>query len=56
VDDAIRFVSHKSKEKTLDNGKEDDEESKEPNCNEDEDQLEEKQQEETGEITINKVF
>jgi hypothetical protein len=45
VDDAIRFVSDKSKDK---------EESNEPNY-EDKDQLEEEQEEETGEIT-NHVF
>ena len=57
----ISIVSHKSKEKTLDNGKEDDEESKEPDYDEDEDQLEGKQEEETGGITTvtattNQVF
>ena len=55
VEDAIRFVSQMSKEKLkLASGKDDEEESKEPDC--DEDQLEEKQEEETGEITTNSVF
>jgi hypothetical protein len=60
VDDAIRFVSQKSKEEPLANSDEDDkEESKEPDYDEDEDQLEEEQEEETGETTaaiINQVF
>jgi hypothetical protein len=60
VDDAIRFVSQKSKEETLANSDENDkEESKEPDYDEDEDQLEEEQEEETGETTaatINQVF
>jgi hypothetical protein len=59
VDDAIRFVSNKSKDtprSASSNDKE--EESKEPDYDEDQDQLEE-QEEETGEITnatINHVF
>jgi hypothetical protein len=53
VDDVIRFVSHKSKEKqkSLDNSNEDGKESNEADYNKDEDQIEEKQEEETGEIT-----
>jgi hypothetical protein len=63
VDDAIRFVAGKSKDKErvkslTDNG--DKEESKEPDYDEDEDedQLEEEQGEEAGEITIttNRIF
>jgi hypothetical protein len=60
VEDAIRFVSSKSKENP--NSNEDDkEESKEPDYDEDEDQIEEEQEEETaGEISItttaNQVF
>jgi predicted transcriptional regulator len=60
VDDAIRFVSQKSKDndklKSFSNSNEDDkEELNEPGYNEeDEDQLEEEQEEETGEMTINK--
>jgi hypothetical protein len=52
VDDAIRFVSSKSKEnrKSSHNGNEDDKESKEPDYDEDRDQLEEEQKEETGEM------
>ena len=66
LDDAIRFVSYKSKEnlKKLPNKEERDsneqqskEESKnEPDYDEDEDQLEEEQEEQTGEITTNQVF
>ena len=51
VDDAIRFVSQKSIDKT----EEDKEESNEPDYDEDKDQLEEEQEEETGETT-NEVF
>jgi Trp operon repressor len=55
VDDAIRFVSGKSKEKSLANSNEGDkEESNEPDY--DQDQLEEEQEEkETGEITTNQA-
>jgi Trp operon repressor len=55
VDDAIRFVSQKSKDKAnIKSAVEDDkEESREPDYNEDEDQLEEEQ---TKEITSNEVF
>jgi hypothetical protein len=66
VDNAIRFVSDKSKDKekmessfTFSNNNEDDKESREPDYEENEDQLEEEQEEETGEanqITINRVF
>jgi hypothetical protein len=66
VDDAIRFVSDKSKDKeklnpsaAADDVEQDKEESNEPDYNEDKDQLEEEQEEETGEIanaTINHVF
>jgi hypothetical protein len=69
VDDAIRFVSEKSKDKekeqvkssssTLDSGNEDNKESNEHDYNDDEksDKVgEEKQEQETGEITINQVF
>jgi hypothetical protein len=59
VDDAIRFVSGKSKEKveSMDSGNEDDKESSEPDYDEDKDQLEEEQEEQTGEITTtNQVF
>jgi hypothetical protein len=59
VDDAIRFVSDTSKEKSSSSSSsnEDNKESKEPDYDEDEDQLEEKQEEETGEkTTTNQVF
>jgi hypothetical protein len=62
VDDAIRFVSGKSKEKvesmeSMDSGNEDDKESSEPDYDEDKDQLEEEQEEQTGEIaTTNQVL
>ncbi|MFL6316260.1 MAG: hypothetical protein ACJ73C_05910 [Nitrososphaeraceae archaeon] len=66
VDDAIRFVSQKSKEKSSDNSNGDEkEESKEPDYDEDKDQLEEEKQEEENyrkvqqqldSITINQVF
>jgi hypothetical protein len=58
VDDAIRFVSQKSKEKLKCD--EDHKGSNEPDYDEDKDQLEEEQEEETGEITVattsNQVF
>ncbi|MFL6425011.1 MAG: hypothetical protein ACJ71R_15655 [Nitrososphaeraceae archaeon] len=58
VDDAIRFVSDRSKdkEKMESSDSNDKEESNEPDYNEDKDQLEEEQEEKTGEIatTINK--
>jgi hypothetical protein len=56
VDDAIKFVCQKFKEKLKSFSS--NEESKEPDYDEDRDQLEEKQEEETGEIvaTTNQVF
>ncbi|MFL6364752.1 MAG: hypothetical protein ACJ719_06055 [Nitrososphaeraceae archaeon] len=60
VDDAIRFVVDRSKEKvklSSSNINEDNkEESNEPDYDEDKDQLEEEQEKETGEMTINQVF
>ena len=58
VDDAIRFVSNKSKDKkNLKSANEDSkEESKEPDYDEDQDQLEKEQKGETGEITTNYIF
>jgi hypothetical protein len=60
VDDAIRFVSSNKFKNSLrsvgDNDEVDKEKSNEPDYDEDQDQLEEKQEEEIGEITINKVF
>ncbi len=63
VDDAIRFVSSKSKEKLKpsDNSNEDEKESNEPDYHEDEDedQIEEEQEEETTEeitATTNQIF
>ena len=58
IGDAIRFASCKSqdKEKTKLAVEGDKEESKEPDYDEDKDQLEEKQEEEAGEITTNEVF
>ena len=62
VDDAIRFVSSRSKEnlKSSTNNENEKEESNKPDYNEDKDQLEEEQEEETGEITSattrNQVF
>jgi predicted transcriptional regulator len=57
VDDAIRFVSQISKEKLKSSfSNEHEKELNEPDYNEDQDQLEEKQEEETGEITTNQVF
>ena len=57
VDDAIRFVSQKSKDnvESKDSGNEDDKESNEPDYDQDKDQLEE-QEEETGQVTTNQVF
>jgi hypothetical protein len=54
VDDAIRFVSPKTKEKLKSSTERDKEESNEPDYDEDKNQLEEKQGEETN--TINQVF
>ena len=63
VDDAIRFVFQKFREKLRlsanEDSEHDKEESSEPDYGEDEDQLEEEQEEETGEINeaiINQVF
>jgi predicted transcriptional regulator len=67
VDDAIRFVSQKSKDNeklkrssySSSNRNEDDdkkEESKEPDYDEDKDQIEEEQEEETGEITATTTY
>jgi hypothetical protein len=52
VDDAIRFVSQRSKEKIKSSNEVDKEESKEPDYDVDKDQLEK----ETGEITTNQLF
>jgi hypothetical protein len=57
IDDAVRFVSQISKEKLKSSfSNEHEKELNEPDYNEDQDQLEEKQEEETGEITTNQVF
>jgi hypothetical protein len=58
VDDAIRFVSNSRDNQKLKSasGKDDQEESNEPDYDEDKDQLEEEQEKETGEMTINQVF
>jgi predicted transcriptional regulator len=56
VDDAIRFVSQKSKERLKSTSGEDDKEPKEPGYNDDRDRLEEEQEERTGEITTNQLF
>jgi hypothetical protein len=59
VDDAIRFVSDKSKENlkpSANDSEYDKEESNEPNYNEDKDQLEEEQEEESAETTVNQIF
>jgi hypothetical protein len=59
VDDAIRFVSSKTKENLKSSTECDREESKETGYDEDEDQLEKEHEEETGainEATINRVF
>jgi hypothetical protein len=55
VDDAIRFVSQKSKEKveSMDSCNENSKESREPDYDH---KLEEEQEEETEEITTNHVF
>jgi hypothetical protein len=56
ITDAIKFVQT-NKEKLMSNKKEDDKESREPDYNEDKDQLEEEQEEKTGEKEItNQVF
>jgi hypothetical protein len=59
VDDAIRFVSQKSKEKlksSANDSEQDKEESNEPDYGEDKDQLGNEQEEEAREITTNEVF
>jgi hypothetical protein len=59
VDDAIRFVSQKSKGNAESSSSRSSGDDKEPKYNEDKDQLEEEQEEQTGEIaetTINHVF
>ena len=54
VDDAIRFISDRQKEKLKSSAGNDNEESREPDYDEDKDQLEEEQ--EVGGTTINQVF
>jgi predicted transcriptional regulator len=56
VDDAIRFVSQKPIKYSSSSSDEDVKESNEPDYGEDKDQLEDEQEEETGEITTNHVF
>ena len=60
LDDAIRFVSEKSKQKiessSYNSNEHDEEELKEPDYDEDEDQLEGKREEETDWVTTNEVF
>jgi hypothetical protein len=59
IDDAIRFVSsNKAKGKLTPSGdsNEDDKQSSEPNYDEDQDQLDEEQEGEAEETTINQVF
>jgi Trp operon repressor len=56
VDDAIRFVSSKPKGNLKSSAGDDKEESNEPDYDEDQDQLKEGQEEETGEVTTNQVF
>jgi hypothetical protein len=57
VDDAIRFVSSKTKENPKPSTEDATEESNELDYDEDkDDQLEEEQEEETAEVTINQVF
>jgi hypothetical protein len=60
IDDAIRFVSDRTKEKIESTTEGDKEEPREPDYDEDEDQLEGEQEEEVGEITscatTNEVF
>ena len=54
VDDAIRFVAQKSLDSI--NREDKKEESNQPDYDEDKDRLEDKQEEETGEMTTNQVF
>jgi hypothetical protein len=58
VDDAIKFVSQKSKGKERIKlfSEDEKEESNEPDYDEDKDQLDEEQEEETAELTTNQVF
>ena len=56
IDDAIRFVSQKSKENLKSSNEGDKEESNEPDYDEDKDQLEEEQEEQTGKAITNCVF
>jgi hypothetical protein len=58
ITDAIKFVQTNKEKLAMSSKKEDDKESKEPDYDEDKDQLEEKQEEETGEqeTTTNQVF
>ena len=60
VDDAIRFVSQNSKQKiessSYNSNEHDKEELKEPDYDQDRDQLEGKREEETDWVTTNEVF
>src|SRR5919198_1192359 len=58
VDDAIRFVSSNQSKMTSASSKNEDdkEESNEPDYDEDQNQLEEKQRQQAGEITTNQIF
>ena len=61
ITDAIKFVQTNKEKLTLSGKEEDDKKSKEPDYDEDKDQIEEKQEEETGglddeEKTTNQVF
>jgi DeoR/GlpR family transcriptional regulator of sugar metabolism len=56
VDDAIRFVSDRSKDNLKPSTEGDKEESNEPDYDEDRDRLEEDQEEETENVTTNQVF
>jgi hypothetical protein len=55
ITDAIKFVQTQKEKLTMSSKEENDKESKEPDYDEDKDQLEEKQEEDTGETT-NQVF
>jgi hypothetical protein len=59
VDDAIRFVSEKSKDKpnsSINSNEDNKTESKEPDYGGDKDKLEQEQEEQPDEITVNQVF
>ncbi len=56
LDDAIRFVSQKSKQSVKSSSEDDKEEAKEPDYDEDEDQLEEEPAELTSAVTTNQIF